>query len=71
MCIRDRNGANKPRSNGKEKSRDITRLEEELSDLLASKVEIKLGAKNKGQLTVDFADLDALDGIIAKLRVTA
>jgi ParB family chromosome partitioning protein len=59
--------ANKPRA-GKEKSRDITRLEEELSDTLATQVAIKLGAKNKGQLIIDFANLDALDGVIAKLR---
>jgi ParB family chromosome partitioning protein len=62
---------NKPRAGGKEKSRDIERLEEELSDLLATQVAIKLGAKNKGQLVVEFADLDALDGIIAKLRGAA
>ena len=60
--------ANKPRDNSKEKSRDITRLEEELSDALATQVAIKVGAKNKGQLIIDFANLDALDGIIAKLR---
>ncbi|MGZ5819434.1 MAG: ParB/RepB/Spo0J family partition protein [Burkholderiaceae bacterium] len=59
--------ANKPREN-KAKSRDITRLEEELSDALATQVVIKLGAKNKGQLIIDFADLDALDGVIGKLR---
>ena len=60
--------ANKPRDNAKEKSRDISRLEEELSDLLATQVAIKLGSKNKGQLLIDFANLDALDGVIAKLR---
>jgi ParB family chromosome partitioning protein len=58
---------NKPRG-AKEKSRDITRLEEELSDTLATQVAIKLGAKNKGQLIIDFANLDALDDLIAKLR---
>ncbi len=52
----------------KEKSRDIARLEEELSDMLATQVAIKLGAKNRGQLIIDFADLDALDDLIAKLR---
>lgn len=57
----------KPRA-GKEKSRDIARLEEELSDALATQVAIKLGAKNKGQLIIDFADLDVLDDLIAKLR---
>jgi ParB family chromosome partitioning protein len=60
------NGA-KPRA-GKEKSRDIARLEEELSDTLATSVAIKLGAKNKGQLVIDFANLDALDDLITKLR---
>ena len=58
----------KPRAAAKEKSRDIARLEEELSDSLATTVAIKLGAKNRGQLVIDFADLDALDGIIARLR---
>lgn len=60
-------GGAKPRA-GKEKSRDIARLEEELSDTLATQVAIKLGAKNRGQLIIDFADLDALDGVIARLR---
>lgn len=53
------------------KSRDIERLEEELSDLLATQVQIKMGAKGQGQLIVDFANLDALDGILAKLRAYA
>jgi len=60
--------SNKPRDGGKEKSRDITRLEEELSDILATQVSIKTGAKNKGQLIINFSDLDALDGVITRLR---
>jgi len=60
--------SNKPRDGGKEKSRDIARLEEELSDILATQVSIKTGAKNKGQLIISFAGLDALDGVIARLR---
>lgn len=59
--------ASKPRS-AKEKSRDIARLEEELSDVLATKVAIKLGAKNMGQLIIDFSNLDVLDDLIARLR---
>lgn len=50
------------------KSRDIERLEEQLSDALATTVTIKVGAKNRGQLIIDFADLDALDGLIGRLR---
>jgi ParB family chromosome partitioning protein len=52
----------------REVSRDIERLEEELSDLLVTQVTIKTGAKGRGQLLIDFADLDALDGVIARLR---
>lgn len=52
----------------REKSRDIERLEEELSDLLATKVQLKMAAKGRGQLVIDFANLDALDGVLAKLR---
>lgn len=51
-----------------EKSRDITRLEEELSDLLVTQVTLKMGAKGRGQMIVDFADLDSLDGVILKIR---
>jgi len=63
----DQSGSGKARSE-KEKSRDIAGLEEELSDLLATQVSIKMGAKNKGQLVIDFASLDALDGVISRLR---
>jgi ParB family chromosome partitioning protein len=44
------------------------RLEEELSDALATTVTIKLGARNKGELVITFGDLDQLDGVIARLR---
>jgi ParB family chromosome partitioning protein len=52
----------------KEKSGDIIRLEEELSDKLATPVLFKMGAKGKGQMIIDFADLDILDGVLARLR---
>ncbi len=52
----------------KEKSRDLERLEEELSDALATTVSIKVGARNKGEMVIAFAGLDQLDGIIARLR---
>jgi ParB family chromosome partitioning protein len=55
----------------KSKSGDIARLEEELSDALATTVTVKIGARQKGQLVIDFASLDALDGIIARLRIAA
>jgi ParB family chromosome partitioning protein len=48
--------------------RDTERLEEELSDLLAATVKIKVGRRGRGQLTIDFGDLDALEGILVRLR---
>lgn len=63
----EQSAAAKPQGS-KEKSRDIARLEEELSDLLATSVSIKTGTRNKGQLVINFADLDALDGVITRLR---
>jgi ParB family chromosome partitioning protein len=52
----------------KEKSGDIVRLEEELSDALATPVVFKMGTKGRGQMIIDFADLDILDGVLARLR---
>ncbi|HEX9173396.1 MAG TPA: ParB/RepB/Spo0J family partition protein [Telluria sp.] len=52
----------------KEKSGDIVRLEEELSDKLATPVMFKMGAKGKGQMIIDFSDLDVLEGVLARLR---
>lgn len=52
----------------RDKPGDIVRLEEELSDRLATPVVFKMGAKGKGQLIIDFADLDILDGVLARLR---
>jgi ParB family chromosome partitioning protein len=52
----------------KEKSGDIVRLEEELSDVLATPVVFKMGNKGRGQMVIDFADLDVLDGLLVRLR---
>ncbi|MDN4053840.1 ParB/RepB/Spo0J family partition protein [Massilia sp. YIM B02763] len=52
----------------KEKSGDIVRLEEELSDKLATPVVFKMGPKGRGQMIIDFADLDILDSVLARLR---
>ena len=60
--------SDQPKAAPREKPRDIVRLEEELSDALATQVAIKVSARNKGQLVIDFANLDALDGVIARLR---
>lgn len=53
---------------GRDKPGDIVRLEEELSDKLATPVVFKMGPKGRGQMIIDFADLDILDGVLARLR---
>lgn len=68
LVVRSTAGQDGARASTKDKSRDITRLEEELSDALATTVTIRVGARNKGELIIAFADLDQLDGVIARLR---
>ena len=60
----------------KEKSRDIKRLEEELSDLLTAQVEIRIKKQTKrngkvdqaGELSIAFGSIEALNGLIDKLQ---
>jgi len=55
-----------------DKSRDVLRLEEELSDLLTAQVEIRVKKRTKrgeqGELSIQFGSLDELNGLIEKLR---
>lgn len=52
----------KPRS----ASRDITRLEEALSDHLGTRVTLKVGAKEKGQILIDFHGWDHLNSLLER-----
>ena len=68
--------ATKPK---KDKSRDLKRVEDELSDLLMAQVEVRVKKRVKragrieemGELSVQFGSLDELNGLIDKLRGTA
>ena len=55
-----------------EKSRDLARLEEELSDALTAPVEVRIKKRSKrgeqGELAIAFASLDELNGLIEKMR---
>jgi ParB family transcriptional regulator, chromosome partitioning protein len=65
-----------PQKPGKEKSRDIKRVEEELSDLLTAQVEVRVKKRVKrhgrleeqGEIAIQFGSLDELNGLIEKLR---
>ena len=65
-----------PQKPKKEKSRDLKRVEEELSDLLMAEVEVRVKKRIKragrvedmGELAIQFGSLDALNGLIERLR---
>ena len=48
--------------------RDILRLQEEISDSLGAAVAIRSNKKGAGRITIDFGDLDQLEGILGRLR---
>ena len=52
----------------KPESQDVANLETELSDRLATRVTVKMRAKGRGQLLIDFDDLDQLDGVLEVIR---
>jgi len=60
----------------KEKSRDMRRIEEELSDLLTAQVEVRVKRRVKrhgrveelGEVSIQFGSLDELNGLIDRLR---
>ncbi|MEY3794758.1 MAG: ParB/RepB/Spo0J family partition protein [Betaproteobacteria bacterium] len=68
-----------PQKPKKEKSRDMKRVEEELSDLLTAQVEVRVKKRVKrhgkledmGEVAIQFGSLDALNGLIDKLRGNA
>jgi ParB family chromosome partitioning protein len=65
-----------PQKPKKEKSRDLRRIEEELSDLLTAEVEVRVKKRVKrhgrveemGDISIQFGSLDELNGLIERLR---
>ncbi|MGJ7581925.1 ParB/RepB/Spo0J family partition protein [Variovorax sp. RHLX14] len=63
-----------------EKSRDMVRVEDELADLLMAAVEVRVKKRKKqrgggmvesGELAIHFGSIDALNGLIERIRKTA
>lgn len=48
--------------------RDLLRLEEELSDTLGASVAVRANKKGAGHVTIEFGDLEQLEGLLEKLR---
>ena len=65
-----------PQKPGREKSRDTRRIEEELADLLMAEVEVRIKKQVKrdgksvqsGEVAIQFGSLDALSGLLDRLR---
>jgi ParB family chromosome partitioning protein len=65
-----------PQKPKQEKSRDIRRVEEELADLLMAQVEVRIQKRVKrhgkieemGELAIQFGSLEALNGLLDRLR---
>lgn len=53
---------------GEKRDRDVVRLEEELSDRLGASVKIAANQKGSGRITIEFASLDQLDGLLRRIK---
>ncbi|RYZ10620.1 MAG: ParB/RepB/Spo0J family partition protein, partial [Comamonadaceae bacterium] len=68
-----------PRRAAEDKSRDMVRIEEELADLLTAEVEVRIKKRTRrggrteqsGELAISFGSIDALNGLIERIRRTA
>jgi len=66
----------KPQGAKKDKSRDVKRIEEELSDLLMAQVEVRVKKRvrrrgkvqDMGEVSIQFGSLEELNGLIERLR---
>lgn len=50
------------------KDHDVSRLEQDLIEILGAKVAINHGSKGKGKIVINYQNLAELDGIISKIR---
>jgi ParB family chromosome partitioning protein len=66
-ALRDQGGRRAAPGHAKtQPSGDAQRLERALADLLGTKVSLKVGARNKGQLIIDFHDWDHLNALLER-----
>ncbi|MDR2636963.1 MAG: ParB/RepB/Spo0J family partition protein [Zoogloeaceae bacterium] len=56
------------RAAAQEADRDLLRLEEELSDLFGASVQIRANKKGAGRISIEFGNLDQLEGLLGRLR---
>lgn len=61
--------SSKVKKSEKNNLRDVTRLEETLSDQLGTKVTLKVGTKGRGQLLIDFHGWEHCSALIEKMQL--
>lgn len=59
---------NPPATKKRRTNRDVLRLQEEVSEQIGTKVEIKPGKKGAGKLVISYASLDHLDEMLRRLK---
>lgn len=58
----------RPKKSAPAPDRDLLRLEEEIADAIGAAVKIRANQKGVGEVTIRFASLDQLDGVLGRLR---
>jgi ParB family chromosome partitioning protein len=66
----DGGAARRGRRAGEAPDRDIARLQEQLSDLLGTTVQIRHAARGRGQLLIDFAGPEQFDGLLQRMGLS-
>ncbi|HWS75656.1 MAG TPA: ParB/RepB/Spo0J family partition protein [Quisquiliibacterium sp.] len=63
-------GTARGRRAGETMDRDIARLQEQLSDLLGTTVQVRQSARGRGQLVIDFAGPEQFDGLLQRMGLS-
>ena len=63
-------GTARGRRAGETMDRDIARLQEQLSDLLGTTVQVRQSARGRGQLVIDFSGPEQFDGLLQRLGLS-
>jgi ParB family chromosome partitioning protein len=66
QALKENAGTSTKRTKGVSASRDLTRLEEALSDKLGTRVSLKVRARERGQMVIDFQDWDHLNALLER-----
>jgi ParB family chromosome partitioning protein len=66
QALKETTSGSTKRAKGVSASRDLTRLEEALSDQLGTRVSLKVRARERGQIVIDFQDWEHLNALLER-----